>query len=202
MPRGHRTVETVDVQVKGNHFPVTANMRDHVVRKMQRLHKYLDRLSAIEVELCEEATRDANHHNHVEATARVAGRTIRVEAMHGDMYAAVDEAVDKLYRQLNRQKERMKSHSSTKLSEITADSGEVIPPGDDDDDAITSASAEDVPVVRVERLDMKPQFEDEAIDELQSSGEHFYVFLNAANEQLNVLYRRDDGSLGLIQPRL
>lgn len=199
MPRGQRAVDTVDVQVKGNHCAVTPDMRSHVVRKMQRLQKYMDRLSAIEVELSEEDTRSADHRNQVEATTRVAGRTIRVKAQHEDMLAAVDETVDKLYRQLNRQKERMKAHNNAKLSEVTASmaSAEETPMESEMGDGDFAVSP-----VRVERLDMKPQFEDEALEALESSEKSFYVFLNASNEEVNVLYRRDDGSYSLIQPRL
>jgi putative sigma-54 modulation protein len=49
---------------------------------------------------------------------------------------------------------------------------------------------------------MKPQFEDEAVEQMEALGHAFYVFLNARNEQVNVLYRRKDGAYGLIEPRV
>jgi putative sigma-54 modulation protein len=56
------------------------------------------------------------------------------------------------------------------------------------------------PEIVVESLDMKPMFEDEALEELRAGKRDFYVFLNARNEVLNVLYRRDEGTYGLIEP--
>src|SRR5436305_3919399 len=117
MKKVHHTHGEVSVQVSGKNLAVTPALRDQVVHKMQRLDKYLDRLNVIDVELRTEKTRDADQHNHVDATAHVAGRTIRVSTVHGDMYAAIDEAVDKLVRRLNRQKERMKSHHGSPRSE-------------------------------------------------------------------------------------
>jgi putative sigma-54 modulation protein len=111
------------------------------------------------------------------------------------MHAAIDEAVDKLYRQLNRTKERLKGHHSSKLAELLdSTSADATEP---------SGLAEEVeaPVIHIERLEVKPQFEDEAIEELDAQGRAFYVFLNARNEQVNVLYRRADGSYALIEPR-
>lgn len=194
MKYGQRVSGEVNVQVKGKNLTVTPALERQVVEKMGRLDKYLDSLSELEVELWCEKTRDADHHNHVEATARVAGRTIRVTTANGDMYAAIDEAVDKLYRQLNRQKERMKAHHGTKSVEAL----ELAPqdtPLEEDSTPETAGS-----IVRIKRFDMKPEFEDDAVENLEDLGHSFYVFLNAQTEQVNVLYKRKDGSYGLIEP--
>jgi putative sigma-54 modulation protein len=195
MKKGHHTPGGVNVEVKGKNLALTPALHDQVVNKMQRLDKYLDRLNTIEVELCTEKTREAAHHNMVDVTAHVHGRTVRARTINADMYAAVDEAVDKLYRQLNRTKERMKSHHGNKA-------GEALLQGEDSVGSEFAPNGEP-PIeaeIRVERLDVKPMFEDEAVDELEEGGRSFYVFLNARNEQVNVLYRHADGSYGLIEP--
>jgi putative sigma-54 modulation protein len=187
----------VTVQVKGKNISISASLRDLVTHKLQKLDKYLDRLDVIEVELATEQTRDAGHHNHVEATTHVAGKTIRVASSNANMAAAVDDAVDKLYRQLNRTKERMKAHHNSKPSErVSPDSAEVQTQHE------LSGEEPREPVVLVEYLEVKPLFEDEALLELEEQGKSFYVFLNARNEQVNVLYRHGDGTYGLIEPRL
>jgi len=193
MKRTHRSGGEVDVHVKGKNLTVTPALHDQVVRKMERLDKYLDRLQVIEIELSQEKTRDLDEQCHVEATTRVAGRTLRVTGIDGEMYAAVDQVVDKLYRRLNRHKERLKGHAGNKLSEMPIVLDE--PPGDD-------ATAERVPSIRPERLVPDPMFEDEAVDELEAGNRDFLIFLNARNEQINVLYRRTDGDYGLVEPRI
>jgi putative sigma-54 modulation protein len=197
MKPSHHVPGQVNVQVKGNHVTITPRLHDQVVAKMAKLDKYLDRLQTIEVELCWERTRDADHQNRVEATTRVAGRTLRVTASNSDMYAAVDEVVDKLYRQLNRHKERLKSHSASKLAEVLPAAPELPSVGvaeSDDEDT-------EEPVIVRERLEVKPQFEDEAIADMEAAGQSFYVFLNARNESVNVVYRHGDGTYGLIEPQ-
>jgi putative sigma-54 modulation protein len=198
MGKTNRTAGGVSVLVKGKNLSITPALRDQVMHKMTKLDKYLDRLEEIEVELCTEKTRQADHHNQVEATTRVLGRTIRVTAMNSDMYAAIDEAVDKLYRQLNRKKEQVKGHHNGKLVDVAAlaDLSTVVE-GDE-----IQEQEPDEPEIRVELLDVKPQFEDEAIEEMESKGKTFYVFLNARNEQVNVVYRHSDGTYGLIEPRV
>jgi putative sigma-54 modulation protein len=194
--------EELTVLVKGKNMSVTPALHDQVVRKMGKLQKYHDRLQAIEVELRSEKTREAASQSCVEATTHVRGRTLRVTSTHEDMHAAIDEAVDKLYRQLNRQKERLKSHHGSKLAET-------IPASEAESSDESSLRSETVsgngrephePVVRVERLDLEPEFEEDAIEAMEDLGHDFYVFLNARNERMSVLYRRSDGGYGVIEP--
>lgn len=192
----HRTAEPLRITVKGKGVTVTPELRRQVEAKMQRLAKYLDRLNHIEVELCHEKTRDAARRNTVETTATVLGRTVRVSASHEEMRAAIDGSVDKLYRQLNRHKERIKSHHGVRLAEALPEESAsgVVTTGPE-------AEALPSPEIHVEALDMEPMFEDEAIEELESLGRVFYVFLNARNEHVNVLYKRTDGAYALIEPK-
>jgi len=191
-----RTPAGVTVHVKGKNMVVPPELHDQVVAKMVRLDKYHDKLQGIEVELSIEKTRSAEHKNRAEATTHVTGRTVRVTAANADMQAAVDACVDKLYRQLNRQKERLKAHHGNGPAEVSDfEPSEFTGPFSDGDGA---QGSDPEPVVQ---LEMKPQFEDEAVEELQLNGGNFHVFLNARNEQVNVLYRHHDGTYGLIEPR-
>lgn len=196
MRKGHHTPGGVTVEVKGKNLTVTPALHDQVVHKMHRLDKYLDRLNVIEVELCTEKTRDAAHHNLVDATAHVRGRLIRARTTNADMYAAVDEAVDKLYRQLNRAKERMKAHHARENEAREVGDSTLAVVADDNESGASVPTA-----IRVERLLMEPMFEDEALEELESGARPFYVFVNARNEQVNVVYRHPDGGFGLIEPK-
>jgi putative sigma-54 modulation protein len=194
--KGRQTPADVNVQVKGKNLSISASLRDQIVKKMQRLDKYLVRINGIEVEVWTEKTRDAGQVCHINAMTHATGRTLRVTASDVEMLTAVDDAVDKLYRQLNRTKEKMKAHSASKPSEAIASELTA------SDLSLTSEDHAAEPVILVEYLQVKPQFEDEAIIELESLKRTFYVFLNARNEQVNVLYRHADGTYGLIEPRV
>jgi putative sigma-54 modulation protein len=201
MKRLHQPPGQVEVQVKGSHLVVTQALNDQVVQKMAKLDRYFDKLQTVEVELCWEKTRDANRQSRVEAITHVKGRTLRAVATHSDMYAAIDEVVDKLHRALNRQKERSKSHGTDKIVDVLPISAEVeefATPEPVDVDLDGEAE----PVIVRERLEVKPQFEDEAIAEMDAAGLAFYVFLNARNECVNVVYRHSDGSYGVIEPQV
>jgi putative sigma-54 modulation protein len=200
MKRSHQPPGQVEVQVKGSHLVVTQALNDLVVQKMSKLDRYFDRLQTVQVELCWEKTREASQQSRVEAITHVKGRTLRAVATHSDMYAAIDEVVDKLHRSLNRQKERSKSHGTDKIidilpldveaTELEAGESLEVEPGNDDE-----------PVIIRERLEVKPQFEEEAIAEMDASGLAFYVFMNARNESINVVYRHADGTYGLVEPQ-
>lgn len=201
MKKGRRTPGGVSVHVKGRNIAITPALHDLVVHKMHRLDKYLDRLDEIEVELGQENTRAAPQQHHVEAATRVLGKTLRVKASHPEMASALDQAVDRLYRQLNRTKERIKAHHGAKLAEVVP-VAEPAPLELPEENVEAPAVDGGHPVILIEPLDMKPQFEDDAIEEMEALGHSFYVFLNARNEHVNVLYRRRDGAYGLIEPRI
>ncbi len=200
MKQTHRPTGQVDVQVKGSHLVVTQALHDVVVQKMTNLDRYFDRLQSIEVELCHEKTRDSSLQNRVEATTRIKGRTVRVTSSHEDMYAAIDDTVDKLHRSLSRLKERSKSHGSDKIT--SALSGEETALDlDERADREGLQDGSNAPTIVRERVELQPQFEEEAMADMIESGLTFHVFLNAHTENVNVLYRHGDGTYGLIEPQ-
>lgn len=181
-----------DIRVKARNFPLTDALESQVVAKLGRLDKYLDRLRGIDVVLWTESSKEADRHNHVEVTGHAGSRRVHATATAADMYAAVDEVVDKMYRQLNRAKERLKSHHGTRIADAVVPEEAALEPFIEE--------SQDAAIVKVKRFEMKPQFEDEALAEMETLGHSFYVFLNAANERVNVVYRRKDGHYGLIDP--
>lgn len=186
MRSGDRTAAGIDVNVKGKGLSVTPALRDLVERKMSRLDKYHDRLHSIDVELIREKTRAADKQNSVDVVARVPGQTIRVQAAAAEIHAAVDEAVDKMYRHLNRKKERQKEHHAGRATEMLL--------LDDNEVPLDTR-------INVDRPLVEPLSEEDAIAALDASGRPVYVFLNARNQQVNVVYRRD-GGYSIVEPRI
>jgi len=64
----------------------------------------------------------------------------------------------------------------------------------------TSEPGRERRVVKTKRFAIEPMFEEDAIAEMEALGHAFYIFVNAENERLNLLYRRQDGDFGLIEP--
>ena len=120
----------------------------------------------------------------VRITLRALRGTFASEATAGDLATAFDEAVEALKRQTREAKER---RTVSKGRAARRGGGTAAPP---------ATRSEIVP----RRLVAKPMSVDEAIMQLESGREQFFVFRNARSDEVNVLYRRRDGGLGLIEP--
>ena len=126
---------------------------------------------------------------------------VRSTAAGATPIAALDAVLDKLERQIVRSKERpgsvRKRHSDEIESVLHREALGTIDPGS------YNAPEDGRPrVVKTKRFDMLPMFEEDAIAQMEELGHAFFVFLNAESEEVAVLYRRTDGSYGLIEPVL
>ena len=59
---------------------------------------------------------------------------------------------------------------------------------------------EEIKIVRTKRFGMKPMFPEDACIQMELLGHNFFVFSNAETDEVNVVYKRKDGSYGLIEP--
>lgn len=179
----------MDVRVHGKNMQVSDSTRRLADEKVRHASRILDGGSA-DVEFAERTNpRRSDGRFRVEITSRTKGQTVRVEASAGDDRAALDMAVDKFERQLRRLKERLVQRSRPQGNRI------------DNGDAVHDADSEPVKdVVRTKRFEMRPMPVDEAILQMEMLGHAFFFFLDADSGKYCVLYHRDDGALGLIEP--
>jgi putative sigma-54 modulation protein len=180
----------MQVTVKGKHMEVTPALRSHSEEKAVKLDKYLTRIQTVDITLSIQKgwqTVEVNVHSDLV--------DLRAQERSHDMYEAIDLVMKKLEKQVRRFKEKLKSHPHRDLSE-----SEFVMPGE----PITNEPAEDeeAQIVRVKHPLLKPLSPLEAADQMELVGHDFFVFLNAENDQVNVLYRRNDGNYGLIQPNV
>lgn len=129
----------------------------------------------------------------IEVTVPVNKRIIRAETCEQDMMAAVDKAVDILEKQIVKYKKRMlkKSHKNPSFVE------------EYESIMVDESSYEDIPDVKIEkckRFEIRPMDTEEAVMQMELLGHSFFVFRNAETELVNIVYRRKDGSFGLIEP--
>ena len=127
------------------------------------------------------------------------GHVLRSTSAGATPMAAFDVVLDKLERQVVRSKERPRSvrerHSDEVDSVVDREALGTLDADRAGEDADGRRS-----VVKIKRFDMLPMFEEDAISQMEELGHAFFVFLNAESEQVAVLYRRRDGSYGLIEP--
>ncbi|MDR0841099.1 MAG: ribosome-associated translation inhibitor RaiA [Christensenellaceae bacterium] len=173
------------ISITGKNIEISDYLEDLVVKKVAKLDKYFPEDTEAHVTLAVERSRHI-----VEVTIPYSGGIIRGEVVSGDMYASVDSVLAKLERQIVKHRTKLEKN----LRQGAFKGGEpVYAPIDDD-------AEETREVVRVKRFAMKPMSVDEAILQLELLGHSFYVFENAENGSVNVLYQRNDGNYGLIAP--
>lgn len=177
----------MDIVLRGRNVMLTDDMRGIVERKVGRLRRYLDRLREIQVEINHEGTRSVDDRFSVELTADADGVVLRAEERGPTVRAALDQVVDVMKQKLTRYKDRVQQ--KPRASQLPAS-------------VATEAVSEGLPssIVRVKRIITKPISPDEAIEQMELLGHDFFVFINAADERVNLLYRRRDGNYGLIIP--
>jgi ribosome hibernation promoting factor len=181
---------TVRTIVKGKNIDVSDRDRAYTERKLSRLERILDDRSDALVELSVEQHRSQAHSHIVEVTLVVDGHTIRTHASAPTHRAGIDEVVDKLERRAvdHREKPRVRARPVEEkvILRRLADG--------------TAEPARERQVVKTKRFAIEPMFEEDAIARMEDLGHQFFVYVDAESERVAILYRRDDGDLGLIEP--
>ncbi|MBR1561096.1 MAG: HPF/RaiA family ribosome-associated protein, partial [Clostridia bacterium] len=108
-----------------------------------------------------------------------------------DMYLSIDRAVDKLESQIRRY--RTKMGKQLREARATAEAAEIA-------EAEPVYEEANFDVVRVKRFSVKPMDVEDAITQMELLGHNFFLFMNSENDTMSVLYRRNDGSYGLLLP--
>ena len=192
----------MEVQLKTKDLKVTPVLRDYVQERIDKLDRFVGRGANAKLELTHEHNRSGGDHIVAQLTIAIRHTLLRAEERHADAHRAVDLVIEKIGSQLRRYHSKRTDRSrtpnvadfTTSLPELGADTlAELATIGTDGDD-------ERQDIVRTKRFALKPMSSDEAIDQLELLGHDFFVFLNADDDRVNVLYRRKNGHYGLIQP--
>ena len=165
------------------------HLKDYVTTKLNRLDKLLDNPAEAQVVLSVEKIR------HI-TEIRLSGDRLNIVCREksNDMYSSIDLALDKLEKQLKKQKEKIKNHRPNNRNESKA--GNMAEPAT----PMPEAQPSEEPRIQIESIEYKPMDVEEASMQIELIPDDFLVFTNARTNQVNVLYRRRDGDLGLIQP--
>jgi putative sigma-54 modulation protein len=183
----------MDIMLRGRNVTLTDDVRSVVDRKVGRLRRYFDRLRDVQVEINHEGTRSADDRFAVEITANADGTLLRAEERGPTIRAALDQVIDVMQQKLVRYKDRLQQKPRAAQPPVVPATAS---------EPVADERGEELPesIVRVKRLVVKPITPDEAIAQMELVGHDFFVFINAADERVNVLYRRRDGNYGLIVP--
>ena len=178
----------MQVTVLGRHIEVTDSLKQYATEKFARLEKYLPKGVQVVVTL---AVVKKVHH-FAEAVIKSNGLLMQASEETEEMYSAIDLLTAKLERRVRRYKEKLVEHKhQTKKDGSVA----VAPLSSHPEDRIPQ-------IIKTKRFDLKPMHPDEAVMQMELLDKQFFFFSNASSGHINVIYRRNDGNVGLIEPNL
>jgi len=181
---------TVAVEISVRNLDLNDRLRDYVTKKASKLDRYLDIIEEAKVDLAyDKAARSSEDRQVAQLTIRGRGVMLRAEERTDDIYASVDAVMEKMYRQVERYKGRhWRGRGDGRTAAEVASAPDAEP-----------FEAERT-ISRRKRFPLSPMDESEAVEQMELLGHNdFFVFLDVASNAVNVLYRRRDGTLGLIE---
>lgn len=183
----------MNLAVRGNKIEIDQHVEDYVKKKIESLNRILPSVLEAKVEISKERAKSPKNRYIVQITINTNGTLIRAEEKEADLYAAIDAAADVMRRQARRFKDRfyLKHRRTARQKREQIPSVEAV-----------GESGDPGRIVRTKRFALKVMTVHEAAEQMELLGHDFFVFLNADNKSLNILYRRKDKDYGLIEPEV
>ena len=169
--------------ITGRNLDITEGLRAAVMEKIGKLERYFSPATEVQVTLSVEKDRQK-----IEVTIPVKGSIIRSEQVSNDMYVSIDLVEEIIERQLKKYKTKLNDQAQSAQSFSEAYLEE------------ESEEPEAIVIKRTKRFAVKPMDPEEACIQMELLGHSFFVFRNGDTDEVNVVYKRKDGSYGLIEP--
>lgn len=170
------------ITIVGKNLTLTDALKDTVEKKIGKLERYFAPDVEARATLSVQKSRQI-----IEVTIPFNGMILRGEESTDNMYNSIENVVEKIEKQIikNKTKFERKLHGGTlRLGEIP----------------VSNVEDEDHKVVKTKKFNIKPMDIEEAILQMDLLGHSFFVFRNADDDEVNVIYKRKDGNYGLIEP--
>ena len=180
----------MQVNITFRHLESTEALKAHARDKVEHIQRYVDRPSEAHVVLYVE-----NLEHHADINLKAGPFLLRGRAKSNDMYASIDAAAERIERQLKKHKEKLKSHKAVERT----NGARAVDVRHEVFDAKSPTPSDRI--VKSSTFQAKPMSLDEAILQLDLLDSNFFVFQNAKDHAINVVYKREDGNLGLIEAR-
>lgn len=176
----------MQIIITGKNMQVSDNLEEHIRKKISKLERHLSDPAEAQIELSMESTKNVQQRHVVQVTIHKNGTIMRGEERAADIKAALDIAIEKLERQIKRYKEKGESKKRRAQAEVRA--------------AEFAPRPEEPAIIRTKRFRVAPITPEQAIDQMELLGHSFFVFLNIADNRLNIVYKREDENYGLLEP--
>lgn len=201
------TEEGYEIQVIGRNVEVTDGMKQHAWAKLAKIDRFADRILQVH---CTMDIHKLEH--HVDIVLWVDNVKIKVAAASNDMYVSIDKAVHRLERKMRRYHERIRAHHEKGVPAVKMEVEVVRSPDveflENLNDDIEEEHLNEVEealrphqIVATDTMPLKTLSYQEAVMKLDLSHDPFMLFLNEADQRLKVIYQREDGNYGIIEPK-
>jgi putative sigma-54 modulation protein len=187
--------------LQSKNIEITDAIRDYVNQKIEKAVSHFESITTgIDVNISVAKNPRIAASQVAEVTIYANGATIRAEEASEHLYASIDLVADKISRQLRKYKER--SFSKKDRTDGLKDLGEELDLELLDYNLADNRSATlPAEVVRTKYFAMSALTIEEALAQLQLVDHDFYMYRSVETGEINVVYRRNHGGFGTIQPR-
>ena len=182
----------MELQIFSKNMEIPPDIRSYVQKKIGKLTRYLPHITEAKVEIHEQNTKSPQHRYTAQVTLNSKGVILRAEEKREKVSAVIDAVAEVLERQIERYKGKQQDKGrGLSLARQT------------EEEVVMEKEPGDLPrVVRLKRFTVKPMSVLEASEQMELLGHSFFLFINSDNDRLCLLYRRNDGNYGLIEPEL
>lgn len=171
------------INIKTKNFNASDQLKERIEKKFEKLDKYFSKEIVANIMLSNEK----GNRQKFEATITAGGMIFRAEETNDDIYSCMDRVLDRLSSQMLRFKTKLvKKHKDQKEVFWTE-----LPDVEDE--------SEDIDVVKTKRFRINPMNTEEAIMQMELLEHNFFVFLNEDADNVHVVYKRKDGTYGLLE---
>lgn len=182
------------IEIVARNMRLTDNLKSYIEKKAAKLERHLQDIDEIRVEVAHvKSARSATDRQVAQMTVHGRGFILRTEERADDIHAAFDTALDKMQRQVERYKGKRNRGRGDGRS-----AAEVV----EEQMPVDEETGELLPLIaRRKKFIVLPMDEEEAVEQMRLLGhDNFFIFFNPEQNSIQVLYRRRNGTYGLIEP--
>ncbi|HGQ4753745.1 TPA: ribosome-associated translation inhibitor RaiA [Streptococcus pneumoniae] len=177
----------IKYSIRGENLEVTEAIRDYVVSKLEKIEKYFQPEQELDARINLKVYREKTA--KVEVTIPLGSITLRAEDVSQDMYGSIDLVTDTIERQIRKNKTKIERKNKNKVA-----TGQLFT-----DALVEDSNVVQSKVVRSKQIDLKPMDLEEAILQMDLLGHDFFIYVDVEDQTTNVIYRREDGEIGLLE---
>ena len=176
----------MNITISSRKTTVKDSFREWAEKKLKKLDRFFEEDAQAAIVVTNERERET-----VEVTVQSRGMIFRAEKTSADRLDSLDAVVESITKQIIKNKNKLEKKGKTKAATLEGF-----------EDYVADLHDEEYNVVKTKAFDLKPMSVDEAILQMNMLDHQFYMFQNDANDLVCIVYKRNDGNYGLLEPRI